>query len=275
MKNQLQADYALGHSDAELRRLIRQSALYADMTEALLRRAGIRQGMRVLDVGCGSGCVSLLAARLVGPTGAVVGVDRSPQALALARSRGVEENLRQVEFVEADLADFECNDTFDALIGRFVLMFLPNPSAILRKLSRYVHKGGVVAFQEMDIAAARIVPDMPLWQECGERIRETFQRASVDIQMGAKLHATFLHAGLPQPQMQLQAKVGGVPNFPAHEYIADIVSSLLPMMERFGVASAATLEIGTLAVRLREEMISRDGVMILPSLIDAWVRTPG
>lgn len=274
MENRRQADYALGCSEGELRRLIRQSTLYADLTEALLRSAGIGKGMRVLDVGCGSGCVSLLAARLVGPAGAVVGVDRSPQALAVARSRADAERLRQVEFIQGDLADLEFKDTFDALIGRFVLMFLPEPSAFLRRLKRHVRGGGVIAFQEMDVAAARSVPVMPLWQQCGEWIRETFRRTSVDLQMGPRLHATFLRAGLPPPQMQLQARIGGAPDFPAHEYIADIVASLLPTMERCGVATAAAVGIETLAARLRQEMTELDGVMILPSLIGAWSRTP-
>jgi 2-polyprenyl-3-methyl-5-hydroxy-6-metoxy-1,4-benzoquinol methylase len=275
MGTQPQTDYALGQSERELQRLIRQSALYADLTEELLRSAGISEGMRVLDVGCGSGCVSLLAARLVGSAGAVVGVDRSPQALALARSRAEAEQLNHVEFIQSELADLQCEHNFDALIGRFVLMFLPDPAAIMSKLSRHVRRGGIIAFQEMDISAAKSMPVMPIWRKCSEWILETFQRAGVDIQMGPKLHATFLHAGLPQPQMQLRAKVGGAPDFPAHEYVSDIVASLLPMMERFGVATAATVEVDTLAARLGTEMISMDGVTILPSLVGAWARKSG
>src|SRR5512139_3415689 len=106
------ADYALGYSDGELQRLIRQSALYAELTETLLRSAGIGEGMRVLDVGCGAGCVSLLVAGLVGPAGAVVGVDRSPEAIALARRRADGAGLRNVEFLQDDLADLRCTHGF-------------------------------------------------------------------------------------------------------------------------------------------------------------------
>jgi ubiquinone/menaquinone biosynthesis C-methylase UbiE len=275
MENQRQTGYALGYSEHELQRLIRQSALYGDLTETLLRDAGIGEGMRVLDVGCGSGCVSLLAARLVGPSGAVVGVDRSPEALALARRRVAAAGLRHVEFMQGDLADLGCRHGFDALIGRFVLMFLPDPAAVLGKLSCYVRKGGVVAFQEMDISASRVMPEMPLMQQCSLWIRETFQRARVDIQMGPKLYATFLRAGLPPPQMQLQARLGGAPGFPAHQYLADVAASLLPAMERYGVATAEEVGIETLAERLDGEMQSRDGIAILPSLVGAWARIPG
>lgn len=268
-----QPQYPLGYFDGELQRLIRQSALYAELTENLLRSAGISEGMRVLDVGCGSGCVSLMAARLVGPSGAVVGMDRSPQALALARQRADAEHLQHVTFIEGDLINPTCQGSFDALIGRFVLMYLPEPAIALQKLVQYVRKGGVIAFQEMDMSAARPVPDMPTWHKCGEWIQETFRRAKVDIQMGPKLHATFLHAGLPQPQMQLQARLGGTPNFPAHEYVTDIIASLLPMMTSLSVATADAVEIETLAERLKEEMIGSNGIMILPSLVGAWVKT--
>lgn len=229
----------------------------------------------VLDVGCGSGCVSLLAGRLVGASGAVTGVDRSPNALALARSRAAAEHLYHVEFVQGDVADLECSSTFDALIGRFVLMFLPDPAHILSQLLRHVRRDGIVAFQEMDISASKPVPAMPLVQQCGEWIRDTFLLAQIDIQMGLKLHATFVRAGLPSPHLQLQAKLGSAPDFPVHEYLSDVTASLLPMMERFGVASAETVQIDTLAARLEEEMQRGNGIMILPSLIGAWARVPG
>lgn len=77
-------DYVLGHSSAELQRLIDQSRFFGDLTAQVLRQAGLGRGMRVLDVGCGAGDVSFLAASIVGPTGEVIGIDRSPNS-ALAR----------------------------------------------------------------------------------------------------------------------------------------------------------------------------------------------
>jgi SAM-dependent methyltransferase len=82
-----QPRYILGHDRDELDRLIDQARFFGDLTEEVLRRAGVGPGMRVLDLGCGTGDVSFLAARLVGPTGAVLGVDRSPEAVAVAERR--------------------------------------------------------------------------------------------------------------------------------------------------------------------------------------------
>lgn len=270
----MQPEYALGDADSELQRLVRQSALYAELTEDLLRRAGLRPGMRVLDAGCGAGCVSLLAGRLVGPSGRVVGVDSSPAALALARRRAAEARMPQLSFIQGGLDDLHCDGSFDALIGRFVLMYLEDPAAVLRKLAQHVRAGGIIAFQEMHIAAAGSIPDMPLWQQCGSWIVETFRRAHVDVTMGPSLHAVFRRADLPRPQMQLQARVGCVQGLSAPEYLAGVVASLLPVMERCGVATAATVDIPTLAARLEQEMLREDGVMIFPPVVGAWTRRP-
>jgi ubiquinone/menaquinone biosynthesis C-methylase UbiE len=80
-------NYPLGYSEAEAKRLMEQGAMLEDLTGDLLSRAGLAPGMRVLDLGCGVGDVSLLAARIVGEKGSVLGVDRSASSLEIARGR--------------------------------------------------------------------------------------------------------------------------------------------------------------------------------------------
>ncbi|WP_309570182.1 methyltransferase domain-containing protein [Deinococcus sp.] len=65
----------------------------------MLRLAGLREGIRVLDIGCGAGDVSFLARSLVGDCGSVTGVDRSPDAVAAARNRAHSAGLTNVEFM--------------------------------------------------------------------------------------------------------------------------------------------------------------------------------
>jgi cyclopropane fatty-acyl-phospholipid synthase-like methyltransferase len=85
--------YVLGHSEDELRRLALQAAFWGELTEEVLRRAGIRAGMHVLDIGSGAGDVAILAARLVGPSGSVLGIDRSQDAVGRASARAAAEGL--------------------------------------------------------------------------------------------------------------------------------------------------------------------------------------
>src|SRR5215469_3841259 len=132
--------YALGHAADELDRIINVGRYFGDLTEHVLHLAGLAPGMRVLDVGCGPGEVTFLAARLVGPEGTVIGVDRSPEAIELARQRAAAVGLTNVHFVIQDLSDAELvlNEPVDVLIGRLVLQYLADPVRVLRRLVTWV-----------------------------------------------------------------------------------------------------------------------------------------
>jgi ubiquinone/menaquinone biosynthesis C-methylase UbiE len=72
------------------------------MTERLLRDAGVGSGLRVLDVGCGYGRLTCIAARLVGERGRVLGLDREVSTIAEARQRADELGLSNVSFAQGD-----------------------------------------------------------------------------------------------------------------------------------------------------------------------------
>jgi ubiquinone/menaquinone biosynthesis C-methylase UbiE len=266
------AEYALGYSESEQRRLVLQSSFYGELTERLFRKAGIQAGMRVLDVGCGVGDVSLLAAALVGPDGSVLGIDRMIASLDTARKRAA--SLQNVTFEEGELTSLDPGRQFDALVGRLVLMYLPDPAEALARLLRSVRPGGVVVFQEMEISLARSVPRVALFEACGDRIRQTFHRAGFEVDMGSRLFSTFSQAGLPDPEMILEGRVEGGAGRTSYELMAQTIRSLLPMMERLRVATAAEVDVETLAARLEAETCSAGGVLILPPMIGAWSRNP-
>ncbi len=87
--------YVLGRSETESQRLVQQSGFMRPSTERVFHKAGVATGMRVLDLGCGVGDVSFLAAEIVGPTGSVVGIDLDPGVLALARRRARKAGSRE------------------------------------------------------------------------------------------------------------------------------------------------------------------------------------
>ena len=269
-----QAPYILGHDGDELDRLIDQARFFGDLTDEVLGRAGIGPGMRVLDVGCGAGDVSFLAARRVGPTGTVLGVDRAPEAVEVAERRAREAGLTNVSFAVHDLSDLTLTGPVDALIGRLVLMYLGDPAAALRRLLDDVKPGGVVAFQEMDMGTATCEPDCPLFATTGERIIQTFVRAGLDHRTGLKLARIYRNAGLPAPQTLQGARVESGPDSPVYAWLAQTTRTLLPLMERTGVASAAEVGVDTLEARLREAVVAADATVVPPPLIGAWARTP-
>jgi len=267
--------YALGYSQSEFKRLEMQSAFIRDLTEDVLRRAGLAPGMSVLDLGCGVGDVSLLAGELVGPSGFVLGVDRSADAIETAERRVTEAGqCYWVRFAAAELDAFEPDQTFDAIIGRLVLMYLPDPTATLRRLSAHLRPGGIVAFQEMTMSPARSIPDGRQFGRCRSWILDTIQRTGFEVDMGDKLFATFLAAGLPAPQMIAAGRAEGGPQSMVYNYVAETLRSLLPAMERVGIATAAEVGIDTLAERLRKEAVAQSACIMLPPFIGAWSHIP-
>src|SRR6516162_53772 len=161
-----QGDYLLGSSDAEHERLILQAIRLAPVTERFFREAGIGLGQRVLDVGSGVGDVAMLLARLVGSSGEVVAIERDARSVNLARMRASQRGLRNVTFVQSDIAQFSSDAWFDAAVGRFILQFLPDPVAALRFLSQRVRPGGLIAFQEASSTPfLALSSHLPLWSK--------------------------------------------------------------------------------------------------------------
>lgn len=268
--------YVLGRSQRETERLQRQGQLFEPYTRRLMENAGITTGMKVLDVGCGAGDVTLLATRLVGPGGSVVGVDNNPAILETARQRACAAGLSNVSFVAGDIRDVELDDDFDAAVGRLVLIYVADQAATLRTIARHLHPGGILAFQDVDfsftenLTSDEITP--PLYRQFCRWAVEVFSRAGFSMHMGISLSEAFLQAGLPLPQMHLDGIVVHGPDWPGYDYLAECLRGVLPLLIQFGIATAAEVDIDTFAERLRAETLTRGRLVVAPLGVGAWTR---
>lgn len=263
--------YVLGHSAGELVRLERQAEIFAEATEDVLRRAGISAGMRVLDIGCGVGDVSMIAARLVGSSGEVVGIDRAGEALDSARRRAAGAGYDWLKFQAADLHSFETDRPFDAITGRFILMYLTDVSGSVRQLARHLKPGGAVAFMEMDVNSAGAEPAIPLLDQCVSWITGTYRKVGIEPNMGSKLYAALRAADL-EPNLVGSCRIEGGPDAVGYEFAAQTLRSLLPWMTQFGIASAEEVAVDTIAERLRAAAVAGDHCIFLPRIVGAWAR---
>jgi SAM-dependent methyltransferase len=257
--------------------LTSQAAFLRGTTERLFRAAGLRPGMRVLDVGSGAGDVAILAADLVGANGEVVGIDVDGAALEVARGRAGSLGLDNVSFVDGDVRTHELDGRFDAAVGRLVLMYWRDPAEALRRIAADVRPGGVVAFQELDLdpaIQARSLPAETLWTQTGKLLVDTFGRAGMHTRMGRQLFGAFLAAGLPPPVMSDEALVGGRGDFGGYAWMAGVARSLAPLMSRLGIADADQLGLDTLADRIRDDALSSGAVVWTPSFVGAYACMP-
>ena len=265
-----EGEYVFTNRREEQRRLECQAELFDPLTETLFTSAGLAPGMRVLDLGSGAGDVAMLAARFTGPEGVVVGVERDGEAVSAARARIDSAGLRNVHFIQGDvqtLANVEGG--FDAVVGRLVLMYLRDPAAALSRAAELLRPGGLVCFHEGDMAYDWAHPMTPLWTQVRAWFLATLERAGVATRMGLSLHRTFLAAGLPTPQQILNAGVRAGPEAPTWGW-ANVVGGVVPLMERFGIATQADVQPSTLAQRLLEDTVANDGIVITPPLVGAW-----
>jgi SAM-dependent methyltransferase len=267
--------YVLGQSDHEHRRLIMQGRIVRQWTDRFFRAAGIGTGMSVLDLGSGVGDVALLASELVGPGGRVLGIDRDAGSLDLARERAAREGHdAHVTFQATDIEAFETTGRFDAIVGRLVLLYQPDPARAIRHVLRFLRPGGIAVFHEIDFANQPASwPPCAAWDLHYGLIGEVFRRAGAPPDFGRRLGPTFLDAGLPWPNLDAGGAVGGGKGSFLYPWLATSLLSVVPKLDQLGVALPDGVRIDdTLAARLEAAAVEAGSQVLGPVHYGAWAR---
>lgn len=265
--------YVLGNHPEELARLDRQAAAIERPTRTLLQAAGLAPGMRVLDLGTGLGHVARLVADIVGPTGEVVGVDRSAEALAVARDRTRAAGLTQVHFHEGDVTDWRDDARFDAVVERLLLFHAADPTAVVRHhVEVNLGEGGTFVAIDFDIGASRAEPPTALPDAALDWIRKAFRAAGARPHIGATLGRILDGAGLADVRtFGIQGYLA--PDDPAGPaLLAGVVRSLSPAILQHGIATAEEMDLTTLQQRIADAVREADSVILPPTVAGAWGR---
>jgi ubiquinone/menaquinone biosynthesis C-methylase UbiE len=260
----------------ETRRLAQQAELLEPSMRRLFKEAGITTGMTVLDLGSGTGDVAMLAAEMIGPTGRVLGVDSNPAVIATARARAQAAGLSQVTFVTADFRE-RFDQNFDAVVGRFVLLYLADPTAALRRVLCAVRHDGLAVFYECNFPAGfASFPVSRLHELVGRCVSGTFARGGVELAMGWKLYQTFLNAGLTSPQLYVDALIKGGSEWMERfaPFIVNLLRSLMPKILEYGIATEEEIAIETFEQRYMEEVLRQGSVVQYWSCVGAWAHKP-
>jgi trans-aconitate methyltransferase len=267
--------YVLGRTAKETERLQTQAAFLQPFTERLFCDAGLEPGMKVLDIGSGAGDVALLAARKVGPKGAVIGIDTNPLILQTACDRVRDAGYNNVSFEAGDIRELSLPRDFDAVVGRLVLMYVSDPAAAMRAVTDHLRPGGIVAFQEPDLSQrAYAHPPSSLLDQIYNWLSTAFRESGADIEMGLKLRSLCLKAGLSDLHLEAERLIGGGADWGGYDHIAAVVTSVLPFLETRGIATTKEVEPETLAERLRNDIVSRDSTVVSLTLVRLCGRKP-
>ena len=190
-------EYFLGYRQAEQERLQRQAQELEQEARWLLDQIGLPAGARAVEIGCGPrGCLDLLTER-VGSTGEVVGVERSDEAVQLAREFIVENNLANVRVLHTDARRTGLpRGEFDLATARLVLVNIPHPEEVVAEMAALVRPGGVVALHEVDWIANACDPPLPAWDRLNNLMIAFATKNGNDLHIGRRLPRMLREAGL-------------------------------------------------------------------------------
>jgi ubiquinone/menaquinone biosynthesis C-methylase UbiE len=194
--------YILATGGRDTQRLQLLHEVYGPGTEALLKRTDLRVGMKVAEIGCGSGNTACWVAKQVGPTGSVLAVDISPEQIDEARAQAERRGLSNITFAVADAYSPRLPEgEFDLAYCRLVLMHLTHPVEALAAMQKLVRPGGVVACEEMDLGCWLCDPPAEAMTQFFRLNTALGERRGENFSLGASLHQLFRQAGFTQPEV--------------------------------------------------------------------------
>jgi SAM-dependent methyltransferase len=265
-------EYVLGSSQEERARLLYQASLFEREARWLLDQIGFGEGGRALDLGCGPlGILDLLAER-AGPTGTVVGLDREPRMLAMARTSLAERALTGIELVEAGAtATGLPRASFDLAHARLLLVNVPDPVAVVAEMAALVRPGGIVAVQDVDWISWTCEPSHPAWDRLLAANRAVWAGNGMDVYIGRRLPALLRAAGLVDVGVKVRVPVWQSGD-PYHTLLLTFTALHRERLIERGLLTPAEIE--DLAASLRAHLEAPGTITLYSLFVQAWGRRP-
>jgi ubiquinone/menaquinone biosynthesis C-methylase UbiE len=241
-------------------------------TRDLFARAGLREGLRCLDVGCGGGDLSRDLARLVGPRGRVVGFDVDTVKLAAARDETAAAGITNVEFHAADVVDGELPAPgFDLVYARFLLTHLREPQRAVERLCGLLSPGGLMIVEDIDYSGSFSHPESWAMSAYVSLYRRAALARGVDPDIGPRLPGLLESAGLAPAAMHVVQPAGlrGEVKLMSALTMAAIADAVVAA----GLATAE--EIGRVVDELYRVARDETTVLSAPRIVQAWGRKRG
>jgi ubiquinone/menaquinone biosynthesis C-methylase UbiE len=265
-------DYPIERRAGEIERLHIQGEALAPDAAMMLDEIGVREGWRCLDLGCGPGGVTDLMASKVGASGAVVGIDADAVFLEHARQRAKARGAASLQYVLGDAYRTGLPaDSFDLVHSRFVASTAGEPDVLLQEAIRVSCPGGVVAFQEPDMAGLNCYPAHPAWQRLCKALAAIFPRVGGENRLAQDLFRAFRAAGLRDVRFR-PFLVGYRSDHPMVDYVPATVESVRTKLLERGAITANELDAAL--AQCRAHLADPDTVSTYHSMLQVWGRKP-
>jgi ubiquinone/menaquinone biosynthesis C-methylase UbiE len=261
--------YGLDHyrdPKGEAKRLEKRALARIDELVPQLVAAGLRHGMRLLDLGSGTGTRSLHLARYL-KSGFVTGLDTSDELILRAKKAQARSKLKNVEFLKFDFsAQAIPPGQFDFAYIRLVVQHLPDPVQVLRNVRQSLKPGGVLFIEDTDRDLMTIYPEVAGWRETYEKVIQAQTRLGGDPRSGRKLGSYLVEAGFKSVQTNLIPVSGSGQVF--EDWLANNAVTLLNNL------NATDARAGHLVLRKLARLQARQPVFIHQVWFQAFGRTP-
>ena len=261
---------ALPGVDHGARRLAVLGRVKLPTTIAVLEDLGLQPGMRCLDVGCGSGAITLAMASVVGPTGQVVGFDHNKAVLRWAVDAAHRLHITNATFCTADVADLEAEGCYDLVFSRFLLSRVPNPGDVLDRMVRALRPGGIVVVEDEEFAGQFCHPRSAAFDRYAELYAAALRRRGGDPEIGPTLPARLDAQGLEDVGVNVVQ-----PTFRQNEgkrLPGLTMAHLGPELEAHHLADLDEVE--ELTAQLEELAHDETSIVGLPRVYQCWGRRP-
>ncbi|MGO9122979.1 MAG: class I SAM-dependent methyltransferase [Desulfomonilaceae bacterium] len=199
MKGYMMSEYLLQVGKKGFDRLKFINDVFGEHSKNFLIRAGITEGKRVLEVGCGTGSMTTWLAKQVGMNGQVIAVDASEEQLEIARKAAEKSGFTNIEFIWSTIEALDLRSDFiDLAYSRLLLMHLRDPERVLVSINKYLKPGGVIACEEPHAGSLTTTPRNEHIERFNELFIQLGKLQGFDFNIGDKLYSILKSAGYSQ-----------------------------------------------------------------------------
>jgi predicted O-methyltransferase YrrM len=194
--------YILATGERGIDRLKLLATIFDPMSHKLLRNAGLREGMRVAEIGCGVGLIALWIAAQIGVSGSLVAVDSNEEQLRIAEQNAAAAGLKNISFHRAAACETGLSrGYFDLVYSRFLMCHLTEPEKALLEMRALLNSGGILVCEDFEMSAVCTKPATHSYERLVSISRSPDRELGVDSDIGPKLPDLFAINGCGNPEV--------------------------------------------------------------------------